>query len=68
MKTLEEEQLFAAEHQLLGFFHAKQGYSLESLVVGMALTKEEFRKLMETGAISQLSAGDLADVNAILNR
>jgi hypothetical protein len=68
MKTLDANQLLAAEHQLLGFFHAKQGYTLESLIVGMALTKEEFQELLATGAVSQIDANDLADIHELVNR
>jgi hypothetical protein len=62
----DKDQLLAAEHQLLGFFHAQEGGSLRDLIRGMALTQEEFRELMATGAVAQLSDDDLAEIHEIL--
>ena len=45
--------LTMAEHQLLGFFHAQDGFSLVDLVRGMGLTKEEFDMLCKSGAIQE---------------
>jgi len=37
--------LILAEMQLMGFGHAKSGHSIESLVQGMGLTKDEWEEL-----------------------
>jgi hypothetical protein len=61
-----KEMLLAAEHQLLGFFHAHRGYSLEHLVTSMGLTLEEYYALRDSGAIAQLSDADRAEIFMIV--
>lgn len=36
-----------AEMQFRGFFHAREGYSLEELISSMGLTKEEWEKMKQ---------------------
>ncbi len=62
----DKEDLLAAEHQLLGFFHAKNGYSLDDLITGMGLTAEEFQELRDTGALSNLTWEEQEDIVEIL--
>lgn len=38
-----QEQL--AEQQLLGYFHAKRGYSLIDLIINMGLSKKEWESI-----------------------
>jgi hypothetical protein len=63
-----EELLLAAEHQILGFYHAKQGYSLEDLITGMGLTQDEYFELKASGAIAHLRDCDQHDIFKIVKQ
>ena len=49
-----EIQLEKAEQQILGFYHAYQGYDIESLVSSMGLTEKEFKKMLKRGMLDYL--------------
>ena len=54
------KQLLQAEAQLVGFAHASKGFTIESLAVGMGLTKNEWVKLRND---VYLKASDKDDLN-----
>lgn len=55
-----------AEQQLLGFFHAASGYSLERLVEAMDLTIDEFELMVENEMVDYLSLEEENEIRQIL--
>ena len=56
-------QLDMAEQQMLGFHHAKQGFSFEELVISMGLEKREWRNLKSRGMISYLDSALVIEID-----
>lgn len=52
-----------AEQQLVGFRHAKDGYSLISLIEAMGLTKKEWTTMQKTHDLSNLDKTDITEIN-----
>jgi hypothetical protein len=52
-----------AEQQLLGFTHAKQGYSLIDLISSMGLKKDEWETLNANYELTYLSDDDIEEIN-----
>lgn len=46
---MEDLLIVKAEHQLIGFIHAKSGYDLESLLSSMGLTQGEWIIIKKDG-------------------
>jgi hypothetical protein len=44
-----------AEQQILGFYHASRGETLESLISSMGLTKEEYIEMHKKGMLNYLT-------------
>lgn len=49
-----KKDLEKAEQQIYGWNHARQGYSLFDLILGMGLTIEEWDQLRENGMVDYL--------------
>lgn len=56
-----------AEQQLVGFIHAKKGYSLAELIQGMGLTKREWKRMKEIYRLSFLSERDKKEIDEFFN-
>ena len=52
-----------AEQQLLGFTHAKQGYSLIDLISSMGLTKDEWKTLKADYELTYFSDNDKEEID-----
>ena len=55
--------IMAAEAQLLGFFHAKNGNGLLSLIESMGLTNAEWKILKKEHTLVYLDDDDLKEIN-----
>lgn len=55
-----------AEQQLTGFFHARAGFSLESLAEGMGLTQEEWVAVKENGVLT-IEPRDIESLDSYFN-
>lgn len=62
---MSKKQLEMAEQQLLGFAHAKAGYSVVDLADAMGLTKKEWDVLQD---IVSLSLSDKNELNEHFSR
>lgn len=60
-------QLNLAEQQLLGFHHAKKGYSLKNLVSSMGLEKEEWEELKTSGMVNYLTDNEVETIDEHFN-
>ena len=56
-------QLDLAEHQLTGFKHAKEGYSLRDLISSMGLTKREWDTLQNKEKVDYLNKDDKEEID-----
>lgn len=55
-----------AEQQLSGFFHAKNGQGITSLVQSMALKKEEWEKMKADWDLAYLKQDDIEAIDEIV--
>lgn len=60
-------QLELAEQQLVGYFHAKQGYSLRDLIESMGLGKEEWQKLKSKYPLDYIEKDDIDEIDEIVD-
>lgn len=58
----QEVQINLAEQQLLGFSHAKRGYSLTDLIIAMGLTIKEWKSLKKDYSLSYLNEDDYEEI------
>ena len=56
-------QLDMAEQQILGFHHAKQGFSTRDLIISMGLEKTEWKKLKSEGMVQYLDSNMIDEIN-----
>ena len=52
---LEDVNIEKAEQQLTGFFHAKRGYNLTSLIESMGMTEKEWKQIRFNASILGLN-------------
>lgn len=52
MKTMTQ----FAEQQLIGYLHAKRGYSLINLIINMGLSKDEWEKIKKESNLDVMDA------------
>ena len=55
-----------AEQQLLGYSHAKQGYSIRDLVIAMGLTKKEWETLKKNDSVDYLTKDEKSEIDEYL--
>ena len=60
-------QLDMAEQQLLGFYHAKQGFSLRDLVESMGLEKSEWKEMKVNGMVDYLDSTTREEIDSLFN-
>ena len=65
---LEDVNIEKAEQQLTGFVHAKRGFSIESLIESMGLTKKEWRKIRFNATTLGLNEDEISEINSFFKR
>lgn len=64
----EAQQLALLEAQLTGFAHAKNGYSIESLIDAAGVTLKEWEKLLDQYDIYQISKDEAESIREHLKK
>lgn len=52
-----------AQQQMVGFFHAKSGYSIVELIRAMGLTKKEWKRMKEIYKLQFISTADKKEID-----